>query len=162
MTSASRFTKQIPCIIVPRKEERRESESGRGFVTILNQPYQDNGSYESEHHLKAKIKVAKALSNAGYDVEYETKFWPTENHPPDKPFRVDVYIPMHRVYVEIDGKTHDSKWNKRKDAWKDECLQAIGLHPIRISLMEAAGAPEQVIPMVRAAQFSNFSRVDKM
>ena len=113
---------------------------------IHNQPYQDNGSYESPQHLKAKVKVARVLSHAGYDVWYEEKFWPMPEHNPNKPFRVDIWLPKHSTYIEVDGKTHYSKRNQNKDDWKDDWLKSIGLHPIRITLAEALGAPEQILP----------------
>jgi very-short-patch-repair endonuclease len=112
-------------------------------VVILNSPYQ-SGGYEGPEHLNAKIAVAEIISQAGYVVEYERSFW-MENQPADRPFRVDIYLPAHQVYIEIDGSTHGSKRAKSKDEWKDECLESLGQTGIRLSLTEAEGAPEQIL-----------------
>lgn len=111
---------------------------------ILNLPFQEGGK-EGKAHLKAKIKVAQALANAGYVCKYEEHFWCYPDQPADKPFRVDVYLPAHNICVEVDGKTHSSRRAKSKDAWKDENLESIGKRVIRIPVEEALGYPEQIL-----------------
>lgn len=102
--------------------------------------------------MQGKIKVAEALSAAGHDVWYEQKFYAIPDQRRDKPFRVDIWVPKHRIYVEIDGWRHtSSKHNMRKDNWKDEALESIGLRGIRVTLSEALAYPEQVVPRLPPA-----------
>lgn len=51
--------------------------------------------------------------------------------------------------IEVDGKkNHGSKIKKAKDRWRTSELQKVGLRVLRISVDEAMGAPEQIIPQV--------------
>jgi hypothetical protein len=112
---------------------------------LLNTPYQDGG-YESPSHLKGKVLVATELSNAGYVVEYEKAYWCKGNR---QPFRVDMLLVAHNVFVEIDGATHNAKGAKAKDKWKDSLLlDEYHLESVRIPIEEALGNPEWVLTLV--------------
>jgi hypothetical protein len=114
-------------------------------LSILNSPHQDNGN-EHPSHLKAKVLVAKALSAVGYDVKYEVPFTiPGYEYP----YKVDVHLVDHNVYIEIDGKSHWSKIAKWRDAMRDEFLaETHHQRAIRIPIEEALEYPESVIPRV--------------
>ena len=63
-------------------------------------------------------------------------------------FHVDIYVPPKTV-IEVDGRSHWSKRAQSKDRWKDAELKKVGLHVVRITVEEALGAPEQVLPQLR-------------
>jgi len=111
-------------------------------LPILNQPFQ-RGGIEGKGHLAAKIKVAKALSAAGYTVKYEEDFFIDKYT-----FHCDIYLPLHDIIVEVDGTTHDSRRAKSKDAWKDEHLKSEGHRVMRMTIDEAMDMPEQILPRV--------------
>jgi very-short-patch-repair endonuclease len=113
-------------------------------LVILNLP-DGPGAYEGPSHLKAKVKVATVLSDAGYTVQYEKQF-DIDGLP--HPFWGDIYLEEQKVVIEVDRRSHWSKRKKSYDRWKDSHLEAKGLSVIRLPLEEALGAPEQVLAMI--------------
>lgn len=51
--------------------------------------------------------------------------------------------------IEVDGKkNHGSKIKKAKDRWRTSELEKVGIKVLRITVDEALGAPEQIIPIL--------------
>lgn len=109
--------------------------------------------------MEGKVKVAAVLSNAGYDVWYEQ---PVISVDGQWTFHMDITIKFDRhrrdICVEIDGKTHDSRRAKAKDKWKDSELRKLGIKVIRLPIMEAIGAPEQILEMLKPKKKKKIKR----
>jgi hypothetical protein len=113
-------------------------------LAIVNLPDGPGGS-EGPAHVKAKVKVAQVLSDAGYTVEYERPF---AINGLKHPFWADIFLEQQKVVVEVDGRSHWSRINMAKDRWKDEHLKSLGLSVIRLTVAEALGEPEQILSML--------------
>lgn len=64
-------------------------------------------------------------------------------------FHVDIFLDNYDIVIEVDGlKNHGTKRKKAKDRWRTSELEKVGLKVLRITVDEALGAPEQIIPIL--------------
>lgn len=88
--------------------------------------------------------MAELLSQNGFTVEYEHP-WPLN---PELTYYTDVYLPDKRICVEIDGRSHEGKINKWRDAIKDDFINSKGNQTIRVKLADALDYPEYALELV--------------
>ena len=89
---------------------------------------------------KAERRVLTALRRAGFAVEANIHLAGHE---------VDLYLPEHRVVVEVDGGPfHSARPDRRRDYARDAELQALGCTVLRV---DADDPPEQAIARVARA-----------
>jgi very-short-patch-repair endonuclease len=86
---------------------------------------------------KAERRVLEALRSAGFNPETNVDLAGNE---------VDLYLPDHRIVIEVDGGPfHSSRPDRRRDYARDAKLQALGYVVIRV---DADDAPERAIALV--------------
>ncbi len=61
----------------------------------------------------------------------------------------DIYVPSHRLDVEVDGRRHNSPENRRKDEARDELLRSHGYSVLRLSTREVED--DTFLPKLRTA-----------
>lgn len=65
-------------------------------------------------------------------------------------YRLDFGNPVDKVYVEIDGSSHNRESARRRDARKDEYMQSLGWKVIRIPEQEVLENLEEVVGRIIA------------
>ena len=68
---------------------------------------------------------------------------------PIGPFIVDFYCPEERLVVEVDGPVHDRQ--QREDAGRQEAIEMLGLHFVRITHDEVITDLPSAVARIRAA-----------
>lgn len=128
-------------------------ESEIKWLPINNNPDQNIGN-EHPDHRKGKIRVAELLSKNGFTVEYEHP-WPYNY---EVTYFTDIYMPDQHICVEIDGRSHEGKINKWRDAMKDEFINGKGNQTIRVKLADALDYPEYALNLVTDLLESSWSK----
>ena len=66
-------------------------------------------------------------------------------------FVVDFYCHEAKLVVELDGGVHLNPRQRKKDRWRDEDLDFLGLKVVRISNEQLLDNPERALDRIRVA-----------
>ncbi|HEX4108206.1 MAG TPA: type IV toxin-antitoxin system AbiEi family antitoxin domain-containing protein [Solirubrobacteraceae bacterium] len=61
---------------------------------------------------------------------------------------VDMYLPDHRLVIEVDGPGHERTRTKREDKERDRLLKGAGIHVERFTIAELPDAPDKIATLL--------------
>lgn len=87
---------------------------------------------KAERHFKSEVMDILKI-RYGIKYQFQKIVFETKNQKDFKGYILDFYLPKYKLCIEIDGKSHNGKFQKQYDEIRESLLGKKGIKIIRIS-----------------------------